>query len=152
LSKRLGLLIQGVALVGVAALVATLVVVVRTTGPSLPSAPTQPLQVGLDAPSNADVAETIPVAISAVGPDPVQRIELWVGPAMVEALELENLGETSSVTLHWPALTPGEATTGPERFDLVVQHHPLPAGHFEAKRRLLGQQSSTWRIVVQCVT
>lgn len=36
---------------------------------------------------------------------------------MVDALELENLGETSSVTLHWPALTPGEATTLARAFD-----------------------------------
>jgi len=116
MTRRSRFLLQGGALVVVAAVVAALVVVAtRRTGP--PELPSQPLQVGLQAPSAAVVGASVPVLVSAAGADPLARIEVWAGNSLVAARELADVGTAELVTLPWLVETAGTTTLVARAFD-----------------------------------
>lgn len=116
MNKRLAILLQGTALALVAAMAA--IAVVATRGPGTPpQASAQPIQVGIDAPSAAPLQELVPISVDAVGPVTLQRAELWVGPEMVESLEV-SAGPSISLTMHWPASPPGSSHVRVRVFDI----------------------------------
>jgi hypothetical protein len=107
--RRLPVWGQAGVLVLVAALVATLVVAV-TRRSDLPALPGKPLQVGLGAPGSAMVGGSIPVKVSAIGPDPVARIELWAGSDLVAAEDPDGGRTAVLLDLDWLPQVAGGTT------------------------------------------
>jgi hypothetical protein len=136
--RRQGLLFSATVLAVVATLVAGVVVVARQPD-STPRAEAQQLQVGVDAPRLAIEGETVPVTISATGPDPLQLVELWAGSQMVDSLDFDGLETATSLTLHWAAFEPGRVSLQARAFDTqgrvgasnttIVQIAPAPVAH-----------------------
>jgi hypothetical protein len=108
LSRRTVYVIWAAGALALSAVTVWAVLAMRPGG--APELAPEPLQVGLEAPGLISIGNTVPMAVSAVGPDPLTRLEVWVGDDLVDSSELEGEDTWVSATLEWRPATPGPAS------------------------------------------
>jgi hypothetical protein len=77
----------------------------------------QLLHVALDAPQVATLGDSVPVEVSALGPHPLERVELWIGAVLVDVVDIESGDNNLLVPMSWFADAPGNASAMARVFD-----------------------------------